>query len=90
VTHRHRGGGRKGGRTTRGICVAFVGEFVRKQRQLADLSLRQMAELTQVSNADLSSTSGTCISSSTAIRMLVGSLPCAIPGGLTLAYVTST
>jgi hypothetical protein len=49
-----------------------------------------MAELTQVSNADLSSTSGTCISSSTAIRMLVGSLPCAIPGGLTLAYVTST
>ena len=31
-----------------------VGEFVRKQRQLADLSLRQMAELTQVSNAYLS------------------------------------
>lgn len=31
-----------------------VGEFIRKQRQLADLSLRQMAELTQVSNAYLS------------------------------------
>jgi Helix-turn-helix domain len=31
-----------------------VGEFIRKHRQLADLSLRQMAEPAQVSNAYLS------------------------------------
>jgi transcriptional regulator with XRE-family HTH domain len=31
-----------------------LGEFIRMQRQLADLSLRRMADLTQVSNAYLS------------------------------------
>jgi transcriptional regulator with XRE-family HTH domain len=31
-----------------------LGEYIRMQRQLADLSLRQLAQLTQVSNAYLS------------------------------------
>jgi len=31
-----------------------LGEYIRMQRQMADLSLRRMAELTQVSNAYLS------------------------------------
>lgn len=31
-----------------------LGEYIRLQRQMADLSLRQMAELTRVSNAYLS------------------------------------
>jgi transcriptional regulator with XRE-family HTH domain len=37
-----------------GLHLRELGEYIRLQRQMADLSLRQMADLTHVSNAYLS------------------------------------
>ena len=88
MTHRHRGEGAEGENRDEASVSLSVGDFVRKQRQLADLSVRQMAELTQVSNAF--SAPPAVPASRTAIRTLVSSVPFAIPGGLTLTSVTCT
>lgn len=42
------------GEADRDPRLGELGEFIRLQRRLADLSLRQLADLTQVSNAYLS------------------------------------